>query len=194
MRGNQARAVAALACAVALAACGGSPGDASAAGQATAAATATAMLPDVDACSLLTDAEVHALAPNLSGGRPGRVKIPNVSTCQWEDANGMPGLILQVSPADPSGVKAGLEAQVAPTGYAITAVPGLGDEAAVATQQPDPAHGLTAAVALLEVRVGKRQLGLSPVTLKIAGPEAPGFAELRNAAEAAVGRLRAAGG
>jgi hypothetical protein len=144
----------------------------------------------VDACSLLSAADLQALAPGLSAGSPGKAKIPNASTCEWDDASHLPALMLQVTPAPASSVKKDLESGFANMGYDVSEVSGLGDEAAVAVQRADPTHGVQAGVALLAVRVGKRELALSPVRLQIASTSDPAFKHLRDAAALAVSRLR----
>jgi len=144
----------------------------------------------VDACGLLSNAEIHALAPGLSAGHKGKVIVANTSVCEWDDAHHVPGLILQVSPADPSGVKKGLEEGFANMGYDIRDVTGLGDEAAVAIQRADPAHGIETVVAELVLRVGKYQLLLSPTYLNIA-PATADFKHLKTLAARAAARLRA---
>ncbi len=143
----------------------------------------------VDACGLLSDAEVHALAPDLSAGHKGKVTVANTSICEWDDAHHVPGFILQVSPADPSGVKKELEEGFANMGYDVRDVAGLGDEAAVAVQRADPARGIEAGVAGLVLRVGKRQLALSPVYLNIT-PATVKFKHLKALAAQAAARLR----
>ncbi len=170
-------AVLAAVCALWIAACGRSNDPARA-------------LAAVDACSLLSNAEVHALAPQLSAGHTGKVTVANTFTCEWDDAHHLPGLMLQVSPADPAGVKKELEEGFANLGYDVRSVAGLGDEAAVAVQRADPARGLDAGVAELALRVGKRQLLLSPAYLNIA-PATAGFKHLKALAEQAAARLRA---
>lgn len=147
-----------------------------------------------NACALLTDAEVHEFAPKVGKGHPGHMGLPNISTCNWDNSHGIPALILTVSPADPSGVKAGLKSQLAPTGYTIVGVPALGDEAAAAVQQANPKYGIKPAVAILAVRVGHRQVSLSPTGITIVGPKSPGFRWLVHAAGLAAKRLGAAGG
>jgi hypothetical protein len=163
-----------------LVACGGSGSDSSA--QAVEA---------VDACSLLSDAEVHAVAPDVGSGHPGSVQIPGASVCQWDDSKHLPALTLQVTAADPADVKKGLEDAFANMGYDVISVPGLGDEAAVAVQRPDPSHGIESGVAVLAVRVGKRELALSPMRLNITTIDSTDFEHLKQAAAQAVARLRA---
>lgn len=143
-----------------------------------------------DACSLLTDSEVHAFAPGLSAGHPGKMQRPGVSTCQWDNAHGIPALMLEVVPAGESSVKESLEHGMGPMGYTVTDVPGLGDEAAVAVQQANPKFNIQAGVAILAVRVGKRLLQLSPAGLSIPGPGADGFNAFEKAAATAAERLK----
>ena len=130
---------------------------------------------------------------SLGPGRPSSVQIPNVSTCHWDKPSGMPALMLQISPADPSGLKAGLENGPATSGYRIEDVQGLDDSAAVAIQEADPASGITPMVALLEVKVGDRQLGLSPSGLGIRSTDDPAFHTLVQTAAAAIRRMKAGG-
>lgn len=150
------------------------------------AAPAVAASPD--ACHLLSDADVHALAPSLGKARPGKVKIKNVSTCEWPDAHGIVGLMLQVTPAPSRSLHEDLASGIAAMGgYDIDNVPGLGDEAAMAVQRPNPKYGLKAGIAILSVRVGKRVVSLSPIRVDVK----PGTAKFklfkRLAAKAAQG-------
>ncbi len=162
---------------------------------AAAAAPAAAQAPGgMQACTLLTDAEVHAFAPKVGRGHPGHMGSPSIATCVWDNAHGIPALILEVSPADPAGVRASLQNQMAPTGYTIVGVPALGDDAAAAIQRANPKYGITAAVALLTVRVGHRQVSLSPTGIRIPGTKSAGFRWLVQAAGLAVQRLGASGG
>ncbi len=183
-------AVLATVCGVWLAACGGQKDSPKA-------------MAAIDACALLSTAEVHALAPGLSVGYGAKMivkdktaafvkvkaNVANAPICVWDDAHHVPGLMLQVNPADPSGVKKGLEEGIAANmGYDVRDVTGLGDEAAVAVQRADPAHGLETGVAGLALRVGKRELLLSPMLLNIA--PATGFKHLMTLAAQAAARLR----
>jgi len=172
-------ALVAAACGVGLAACGGS-------GNGPAQA-----IEAVDACSLLSDAEVRAVAPDVGPGHAGSVQIPGASVCQWDDIKHLPALTLQVTAADPSDVKKGLEHAFANMGYDVISVAGLGDQAAVAVQRADPGHGIEAGVAVLAVRVGKRELALSPMRLNITTVDSTDFEHLKQAAAQAVARLRA---
>jgi len=165
-------------CGLALAACGGPSGPA----QTTAS---------VDACSLLSDAEVRAVAPDVGSGHAGSVRIPGASVCQWDDAKHLPALTLQVTAAAPSDVKKGLEDAFANMGDDVISVAGLGDQAAVAVQRADPGHSIEAGVAVLAVRVGERELALSPMRLNITTINSADFEHLKQAAAQAVARLRA---
>lgn len=148
----------------------------------------------VDACALLTGAEVHAFAPGLSAGHPSKTQRPNVSTCQWDNAHGLPALMLDVVPAGTSSLKESLKEGMGPMGYSVADVPGLGDEAAIAVQQANPKYNTQAGVAILAVRVGKRVIQLSPAGLTIPGPGSAGFQAFEKAAAAAVNRLKGKAG
>jgi hypothetical protein len=151
-------------------------------------ATAAAGTPP-DACNLLNNAEVHSLAPSLGEARPGTVKIKNVSSCEWPDAHGMPGLMLQVAPAPSHSLRDDLASGIAAMGgYDIENVPGVGDEAAMAVQQANPQYGLKAGVAILSVRVGKRVVSLSPVRV-VVKPGTAKFAGLKQLAAKAASQL-----
>lgn len=144
----------------------------------------------VDACVLVTHAMVAKYASGLGKGEPGKIpKQSPVSTCVWSDAHHIPGLILNVGPSDPSGVVKGLKIDLANMGYRVVAVSGLGDEAAVAIQQANPKLHTKTGVAVLSVRVGKRQFGLSPIRPAIAGTGTPGFERLKQLAAATAKRL-----
>jgi len=144
----------------------------------------------VDACALVTGAMVAQYASGLGEGQPGKIpKQSSVSTCVWSDAHHIPGLILNVGPADPSGVAKGLKQDLGKMGYKIVSVAGLGDEAAVAIQQADPKLHTETGVAVLSVRVGKRQFGYSPMRPAIAGTGAPGFERLKQLAAETAKRL-----
>jgi len=172
------RALAVLALGLSLAACGKDD-------------SAPAAVAKVDACALVDAAMVAKLAPGLGKGHPSSAAHPaGVSTCVWNDsAHHLPALMLTVAPADPSGVAKGLKQGLGKMGYRVVSVSGLGDEAATAIQQADPKHGLAAGVATLDVRVGKRQLGFSPMRLAISGPGTPAFERLKRFAADAVARL-----
>ena len=149
--------------------------------------TATAASPD--ACHLLSNADVHSLAPSLGEARPGTVKIKNVSSCDWPDAHGIPGLMLQVTPAPSHSLREDLASGIAAMGgYDIKNVPGVGDEAAVAVQQANPKYGLKAGVAILSVRVGKQVVSLSPVRV-VVKPGTAKFEQLKQLAAKAAGQL-----
>ncbi len=146
-----------------------------------------------DACALLTDAEAHTVAPGTGQGHPGKAKMKNVATCEWDNAHGMPALMLQVMPVEPAGIMGGLQENLGSSGYDILAIPQLGDEAATAIQQADPKYGMKREVAILSVRVGDRELNLSPTGVTIDDPGTPSFAKLAHAAALAVERLQASG-
>ncbi|MEJ2185612.1 MAG: hypothetical protein P8Z36_06695 [Gemmatimonadota bacterium] len=153
-------------------------------------ASAQAAGAGVDACSLLSAADVHAFAPGLGAGHPGKTQRANVSTCQWDNAHGIPVLMLEVVPAGASSLKESLEEGMGPMGYSVVDVPDLGDEAAVAVQQANPTYNIQPGVAILTVRVGKQVLQLSPAGLNIQGPGSAGFQAFKKAAATAAKRLK----
>lgn len=146
----------------------------------------------VDACALVTASMVAKYATGLGKGHPGAIpKKSPFSTCVWSDAHHIPGLILTVGPSDPSGVAKGLQRDLGETGYRVVSVSGLGDEAAVAIQQADPKFHTKTGVATLTVRVGKRQIGFSPMRPAISGTGTPAFKRLKELAAETAKRLRA---
>jgi len=153
--------------------------------------SASAPAAKVDACALVTAAMVAKYATGLGKGHAGKVPQQSpVSTCIWTDADHLPALILTVAPSDPSGVAKGLEQGMAAMGYKVVSVSGLGDEAAVAIQQADPKLHTKTGVATLAVRVGKRQIGFSPMRPAISGTGTPTFKRLKELAAETAKRLR----
>lgn len=154
--------------------------------------SASASVAKVDACALVTASMVTKYATGLSKGHPGSIpKQSPFSTCVWSDAHHIPGLILTVGPSDPSGVAKGLKRDLGKMGYRVDSVSGLGDEAAVAIQQADPKLHTKTGIATLTVRVGKRQIGFSPMRPAISGTGTPTFKRLKQLAAATAKRLRA---
>jgi len=152
--------------------------------------SASAPVAKVDACALVTASMVAKYASGLGKGHPGAIpKQSPVSTCVWSDAHHIPGLILTVGPSDPSGVAKGLETDLGKMGYRVVSVSGLGDEAAVAIQQADPKLHTKTGIATLTVRVGKRQIGYSPMRPAISGTDAPAFKRLKELAAETAKRL-----
>ncbi len=127
------------------------------------------LLAATDPCSLVTDLEARQLAAGTLI-RPHELStVRGTSICNWKNAHGIPVLMVQVTPTDPAGLKAGLESQLGPMGYQVVSVPGLGGEAVVAIQKANPKLGLNEEVAMLSVRVGRQVIGLSPAGLAIPG-------------------------
>ncbi|HKK06461.1 MAG TPA: hypothetical protein VKA50_11510 [Gammaproteobacteria bacterium] len=141
-----------------------------------------------DACRLLSDVQVHSLAPSLGKGRKSKANIPNVSGCVWPDAHGIPGLMLQVTPAPPGSLRDDLASGFGAMGYDIESVSGLGDEAAVAVQQANPKFGIKSGVAILSVRKGKRVLSLSPARIDVK-PGSARYKRLKELAAEAISHL-----
>ena len=155
-------------------------------------ASASAPVAKVDACALVTATMLAKYASGLGKGHPGVIpKQSPFGTCIWSDAHHIPGLILTVGPSDPSGVAKGLTQDLGKMGYRIVSISSLGDEAAVAIQQADPKLHTKTGVATLTVRVGKRQIGFSPMRPAISGTGAPAFGRLKQLAAETAKRLRA---
>jgi hypothetical protein len=157
----------------------------------SSAGSAPAPTAKVDACALVTASMVARYATGLGKGHAGKVPRQSpVSTCVWSDADHLPALILTVAPSDPSGVAKGLEQGMAAMGYKVVSISGLGDEAAVAIQQADPKLHTKTGIATLAVRVGKRQIGYSPMRPPISGTGTPTFKRLKELAAKTAERLR----
>lgn len=155
-------------------------------------ASTSASVAKMDACPLVTASMVAKYATGLGKGHPGKVPQQSpFSTCIWSDAHHIPGLILTVGPSDPTGVAKGLKRDLGKTGYRVVSVSGLGDEAAVAIQQADPKFHTKTGVATLTVRVGKRQIGFSPMRPAISGTGTPAFKRLKQLAAETAKRVRA---
>ena len=179
---NTGRLLTILALGLSLAAC--SKNDSS-------AGSAPAPTAKVDACALVTASMVAKYATGLGKGHLGKVPRQSpVSSCIWSDAHHIPGLILTIAPSDPSGVAKGLEQGMAAMGYKVVTISGLGDEAAVAIQQADPKLHTKTGIATLAVRVGKRQIGYSPMRPPISGTGTPTFKRLKELAAETAERLR----
>lgn len=146
----------------------------------------------IDACALVSADMLAKFSSGLGTGHISKTPIPNVSVCTWKDDSHLPALILTVSPANPAGVAKGLETGMANMGYRIVSIKGLGDEAAVAIQIPNPKYHTKAGIADLEVRVGKRQFGYSPMRPGISGINTPAFAKLKRLASETIAKLRSA--
>ncbi len=140
-----------------------------------------------DPCSLLTDEDVSAIAPDVHHQKLDTVAGTN-KICEWPNERGIPVVLLQVTPADPAGPGAELKTSLGPAGYKIVDVKGIGDRAAAAVQEADPSKGLTAGVASLVVQAGGYDVDLSTPRVEIR-PGSPKFAALRQMAGLAVDRL-----
>ena len=140
-----------------------------------------------DPCSLLTDEDVSALAPEVHHQKLETV-AGTATICEWPNDHGIPVVQLQVTTADPSGPAAELEKNLGPSGYKVIDVPGVGDRAAAAVQQADRSKGLTAGVASLLVQSGRYDIGLSTPTVEIR-PGSERFDTLKQMASLAVERL-----
>ena len=154
-------------------------------GEKAAADTAQSQSKAIDACSLLTQAEVDGLFGSSPGpgGPGGAVPVPQVRQCVWP-AEGISSLILQVLPA-PANVRASIDPG---EGYRVIDLDGLSGPAAVAIQQANPKFGISEGVAIIGVAKGDSMVTLSPVRLDIKEGSAR-FESLKKLADSAAQRL-----
>lgn len=120
----------------------------------------------IDACTLLTESEVHQLAPGLKMAVANK-HLKGVSGCNWLDGHGLPALMLQVMKASSRDLQHDARAALFGSGYQINDIEGLGDQAVIVIQEANPKFGLKEGVAILMIRIGKHQFSLSPARLAI---------------------------
>lgn len=151
--------------------------------EAQSVASTPAPVASVDACSLVTQAEVDSLFDTSPG--PGRTDSPHASIqgCVWP-ADGVPKFILQVLKA-PDDVAGSIDPG---DGYRVMKLDGLSGDAAVAIQEANPKFGLKEGVAILGIVSGDRMVTLAPVLLSIQ-EGTPRFETLKQVADSVAGRL-----
>ncbi len=137
------------------------PSSSSSATQAAAAGS----VGDTNPCSLLSTADVQQLDPALGAGKVATVGKNKI--CDWPDAHGIPAVQLQVVIPPSGSLKDDLKTNLAPSGYDVVDLSGIGDEAAAAFQQADASKGLTAGLAEIEARAGDRVVGITTPGLSI---------------------------
>lgn len=140
----------------------------------TSSPTASAASPvGVDPCSLLTDAEVATFAPGLKKHRLEH-PVPQVSSCVWPNAKGIPDVLLQVFPATgplAAELNTGLNAA---GGYSIAPVGGIGDEAVTAYTKADASLGIKGGqLAAIQARSGDRVVMITVTYTPVAMGSAP---------------------
>lgn len=148
--------------------------------------TVAAPSSSTDPCSLLTDAEVRTIAPGVGSGTLDTVG-GGQHICDWKNASGIPHVQVQVF-SDSSSPRSLLMEQLAPSGYTIVEVSGVGDAAAAAFQQANPARNLNAGLAALDVKTGGRHLWISTPGLDIEQGTAQ-FTQVTQLASSALKRL-----
>jgi hypothetical protein len=178
----------------ALAGCGSGANPTRAASEASGGTTGQAATGDgtpasramPDPCSLLRDSEVAGLDPSLG---PGETKtVAGSRLCVWHDAKGITAVTLLVAPAPQGGPKVALRDALAPSGYTIDDVPGLGDSAAVAVQQADASIGTKEAVAEIVAQTGDRIVELATPRVPMTERSAK-FAIVKHLTATALSRL-----
>jgi len=123
---------------------------------------------EIDPCSLIAAEKVFSAFPALQ--KEEEQKVGPTVVCNYLDKFGIPALIVSVSQA---GSHARDTLSLLDSGYTIEDVPDLGEEAAIAIQQANPAFGLKEGVAALHIKKGKLSLNLSftRITVPAKGPE-----------------------
>ncbi len=155
-------------------------------GQATTGGGTPASKAMPDPCSLLRDSEVAGLDSSLGSGETKTVAGSRL--CVWHDAKGITAVTLLVASAPQGGPKVALQNALAPTGYTIDDVPGLGDSAAVAVQQADASIGTKEAVAEIVAQTGDRIVELATPRVPMTERSAK-FATLTRLTAIALSRL-----
>ncbi len=114
---------------------------------------------DIDPCTLAAPERIYAAFPELKTME--KQVVGSTATCNFLDKYDIPALIITVGKSG----KAGAEKELSffGSGYSIKDVPGLGDDAAIAIQQANPAFGLKEGIAALVVIKGQTSLTISPV-------------------------------
>lgn len=186
--------VAVIVCALAVVGCSSSgstssnaSGSSTTTGGTASATTATSGgSGSVDPCSLLTDDEVHQVAPKAGAHRIEH-PVKSVTICAWPNSSGVPEVQLQVSPR-PAGTLKSDMSDFLGTGYSYVEISGLGDEAAAAFQKADPSIGTTSGLADIEVRKGDQVVSMSVSYVQI-DPDSPEFDTVKSLMATAVDRL-----
>ncbi len=111
---------------------------------------------EIDPCGLIAADKVLAAFPELQKAE--KQKVGPMTMCNFLDKFGIPALTISLTRA---ADHARDSLSLLDSGYEIKDIPNLGDEAAVAIQQANPAFGLKEGVAALHVKKGRISLNLS---------------------------------
>jgi hypothetical protein len=143
------------------------------AGLAVLAAPSLGSAQKLDACALLTPAEMQQAFPGTKPAKPGRpdptLEKAGIFRCEWTHSTGSVVLVAGADSADDlpeDEAKTLMAAFVDPTRpdaerrVRIETLPGVGDKAVAILERQDQAKGITQNGALLVVRRGKRQVAL----------------------------------
>ena len=128
---------------------------------------------DIDPCSLIAAEKVFTAFPTLL--KMEKKKTGPLTMCSYLNKYGIPALITSVT-RSPKKVSDSLS--ILGSGYTIEEVSGLGDEAAIAVQQPNPKYGLKAGIAALHIIKGKKALNFSFFGLSML-PGDPEFQQIK---------------
>jgi len=116
----------------------------------------------INSCGLIAAEKVMAAFPVLQ--KEERQKVGPIIQCNYLDKFGIPALTVSLGQA---ASHARDTLSLLDSGYVIEDVPNLGDEAAVAIQQANPAFGLKEGVAALHIKKGQVSLNLSFTRINI---------------------------
>lgn len=128
---------------------------------------------DIDPCSLIAAEKLYTAFPNLK--KMEKTKTGPLTMCSYLNKYEIPALITSVTKA-PAHVSDSLS--VLGSRYTIEEIQGLGDEAAIAIQQPTPKYGIKAGIAALHIIKGKKALNFSFFGLDLL-PGDPGFEQIK---------------
>lgn len=117
---------------------------------------------DIDPCSLIAAEKVFAAFPLLLKAE--KQPVGPGTVCNYLDKFDIPALIVSVSEAGPHARDT---LSLLDPGYLIEEVPDLGEDAAVAIQQENPAFGLKKGIAVLHINKDGVSLNLSFTRINI---------------------------
>jgi len=137
----------------------------------------------IDPCSLIEVEQLCAVFPILQKAE--KQSVGPETVCNYLDKMGIPALIVSVTMTR-TGVHESLS-KLGP-GYVIEDIPGLGDESAIAIQQPNPKFGLQEEIAALLVKKGATSLNFSFFRIKLK-PGDSEFEKIKTLAAEMIGTL-----
>jgi len=138
---------------------------------------------DIDPCALISLEKMTSVFQQLQ--RAEKQQVGPSTVCNYLDKFDIPALIISVSQAGPHARDT---LTMLGSGYTIEDLPDLGDEAAIAIQQENPAFGLKEGIAALNIKKGDLSLNLSFTRLSIK-PQGPDLESVKNLATEMVSNL-----